>query len=763
MAGVNVRSSQSAPRRIGGAAINAPRLVMSWEDWLTLTAAVIAFLSVAYSIQQAHWVRNMPSLVPTALAGLLIGMLAARIKANALLIQPFALVLGLIVVVLVVQTYADGANVAERLNDFRFRMHEWYDVVRSGDISNDNLPFVTLVHSLCFLCAYLAAWSIYRWRNAWIAIIPAGIVLLANISFLNGQPSGAFVIFLFGAVLLIGRLHLQRSQLRWQKLGIDYPDFISLTAIQFTVALTTVLIIGAWLIPTGNEAGAASDVINKIVSPAKGHSGTLVRLFHNVDTQNGSGLHSFGDFLTIQGRIKLGTKDIFAITSTQPGLVRAQSYEEYTGAGWKTTNRQDTKIAAKDVALPPDGGGLEARSVSVVTVKVLDSDNTVLTPGTPIGTNVGSVVESPKGVPSEIERVRTTSTLKSGDTYNALGSQSTATVAQLLAAGTSYPDYIKQRYLQLPKELPQRVRDESARVAGQGGATPYEQATSIQTYLRTLPFDLDVDSAPQGRDTVDYFLFDLKKGYFDYQSSAMAVMLRTLGIPARVAVGYVLDPSSEVGTTFTVAKNNAYSWVEVYFPKYGWVNFNPTAGEPAGGAIDAIGAPTGSFGADPSPLDLEGLFPNIDPLEPDVHNPAVQALNQDATVHSEPPWLLIWSLGGALAAAVAVYVVGRTTWNRGTRGLEPSATMWAKVERAAGWAGLAANEAETPREWSRRLGGAIERPEDAKSLADAYEQARYGRPETKRGNEAEAQSAYKRLRNALFAAVFRRARKHQKP
>jgi transglutaminase-like putative cysteine protease len=759
MAGINVRASQSATRRIGGLAINAPRLVMSWEDWLTLAAAVIAFLSVAFSIQEAHWVRNMPPLVPTVLMGLLIGMLGARTRTHAVFIHPIALLLGFCVVLLVVQTYADGATVADRLNDFRFRMHEWYDVVRSGDISNDNLPFVTLVHSLAFLCAYIAAWSIYRWRNAWIAILPAAIVLLANISFMHGQPSGAFVVFLFGAVLLIGRLHLQRSQLRWRRQNIEYPDFISLTAIQFTIAITTLLIVGAWLIPTGNEASAASGVIDKLVSPATGHSGTLVRLFHNVDAQNGTGLHSFGDFLTIQGRIKLGTRDIFQITSTQPGLVRAQSYEEYTGAGWKTANRQDTKISAKDVALPQEGASLEARSVSVVTVKVLDSDTTVLTPGTPIGTNVGSVVETPKGVPSEIERVRPTSSLGNGDTYNALGSQSTATVAQLTAAGTDYPDYITQRYLQLPKELPQRVRDEAARVAGQGGATPYEQATSIQAYLRTFPFNLNVDSAPAGRDTVDYFLFDHKQGYFDYQSSAMAVMLRAQGIPARVAVGYVLDPADKVDSTYTVAKDNAYSWVEVYFPKYGWVNFNPTAGEPAGGAVDAIGATTGSFGSDPGPLDLEGLFPNIDVAKPDPQNPAVVALNEDATVHSDPPWTLIWSLSGALAAIVAVYVVGRTTWNRGTRGLEPRATMWAKVQRVAGWAGLGAHEAETPREWSRRLGGAIEHPDDAKSLADAYEEARYGRPENRRVDEAEAASAYRRLRNTLFASLFRRGRK----
>jgi transglutaminase-like putative cysteine protease/uncharacterized membrane protein YecN with MAPEG domain len=758
MAGINVPMNQSASRRIGGAAVNAPRLVMSWEDWLTFAAAIVTFLSVALSIQSAHWVREMPSLVPTALAGLLIGMIGARLKAHAVVIHPVALILGFCVVVLVVQTYADGPALSDRLNDFRFRMHEWFDVVRAGDISNDNLPFVTLVHSICFLCAYLASWSIYRWRNAWVAVIPAGIVLLANISFLRGQPSGAFVVFLFGAILLIGRLHLQRSQLRWRRQNIEYPDFISVTAIQMTVVLTTLLIIGAWLIPTGNQAGAAAGVIDTLVSPAKGHSGTLVRLFHNVDAQKGANLHSFGDFLTIQGHIKLGTRDVYQINSATPGFVRAQSYEEYTGAGWKTSNRQDTKIPAKDVAVPREET-LDARTVSVLKVKVLASDTTVLTPGTPIGTNVGSVVEGPKGVAAEIERVRTSSSLSNGDSYNSLGSESTATTEQLTAAGTDYPDYITQRYLQLPKELPQRVRDESARVAATGGATPYEQATSIETYLRKFPFDLTVESAPSGRDTVDYFLFDLKRGYFDYQSSAMAVMLRTLGIPARVAVGYVLDAGNKVDTTYTVRKDNAYSWVEVYFPKYGWVNFNPTAGEPSGGAVDAVGAISSTFGQDPDPQTLEGLFPNIDIEKPEPTNPAAQALREDAKVHSDPPWTLIWSLSGALAAIVAVYVVGRVTWNHGMGGLEPRATMWAKVQRVAGWAGLGAQQAETPREWSRRLGGAIDRPDDAHSLADAYEEARYGRKDVKRIDEAEARSSYTRLRNTLFGMVFRRGRK----
>src|SRR5439155_10413225 len=80
---------------------------------------------------------------------------------------------------------------------------------------------------------------------------------------------------------------------------------------------------------------------------------------------------------------------------------------------------------------------------------------------------------------------------------------------------------------------------------------------------------------------VDYFLFDAQRGYFDYHASAMTVMLRTIGIPARLASGFVLDPSTQVGDTFKLTQQQAFAWAEVYFPPLGWVEFNPTPSQPA--------------------------------------------------------------------------------------------------------------------------------------------------------------------------------------
>ncbi|MFN8616466.1 MAG: transglutaminase domain-containing protein [Dehalococcoidia bacterium] len=763
MASINPPMQRTASRRFSSAALRAPRLVMSWEDWLTFAAAVVTFTAVGVSLQQAHWVDDMPPFVPTAVAGLLIGMIAARVKYYAAAIHPVALVLGAVVVVLAAQSYADGATLSERLTDFRIRMDEWYHVVRAGDISNDNLPFVALVHALAFLATYFAAWCLFRWHNAWLAVIPSGVILLTNISFLEGKPSETFVVFLFGAIVLIARLHLQKSQVQWRKDGVDYPEFISVSAIQLTVMATIALILAAWYIPLGNQAKAVENVFDVFARPVTNQSDSFVRLFHNIDSRKGAQLHSFGNTLPIQGNVKLGTKRLFEINSAQPGLIRATSYDHYTGAGWKATGRDSTRIDAGTLA--PDEStaeSYEARDVSVLRVKVLDPESTLLTPGTPLGANIDTTIETPGGFTGDIEEMRSRRGQNTDDTYNTIGSESHANLQQLLTAGTEYPQWVTDKYLQLPDNLPGRVREETARIVNEKHvSTPYEISKAVEEYLRTMPYDLNVPTPPPGRDATDYLLFDLKRGYFDYQATAMCVMLRTQGIPCRVAVGYVVDPQSGEETLYTVRKDNAYSWVEVFFPKYGWLNFNPTADRPSGGA-GGLGAsdfvPTG----DQEPTNLEGLFDDTLPEDPLADPNTPQGALAEVPVQKDPfNWLPVYIALGALATVVVAGLAGRTAWNWGLGGLDGRARLWAKTQRLAGWAKLGSRQHETPREWSRRMGRAIDQETAAIQLSDAYEEARYGRPDLVRIDDADAESSYRSLRSALVAKLSRRKQRRK--
>jgi hypothetical protein len=149
-----------------------------------------------------------------------------------------------------------------------------------------------------------------------------------------------------------------------------------------------------------------------------------------------------------------------------------------------------------------------------------------------------------------------------------------------------YPAWVTERYLQLPETLPQRVAELANQIAAPY-TNPYDKALAIESYLRQYRYTTDIAAPPEGTDAVDYFLFDIKRGYCDYYASAMAVMLRALGIPSRLAAGYApgeLLPSQDdkpvVTDTYRVLERDAHAWVEVFFPAYGWVQFEPTAAQP---------------------------------------------------------------------------------------------------------------------------------------------------------------------------------------
>jgi hypothetical protein len=138
---------------------------------------------------------------------------------------------------------------------------------------------------------------------------------------------------------------------------------------------------------------------------------------------------------------------------------------------------------------------------------------------------------------------------------------------------------IYERYLKLPENLPQRVKDLSLSLTS-SNENNYDKARTIEHYLATnYPYNLDVRSTPRNRDFVDYFLFDLKEGYCSYYASAMAILARCAGLPARYVEGYMLppEPLEDDRTAFIITNMQAHAWVEIYFEGYGWLPFEPTS------------------------------------------------------------------------------------------------------------------------------------------------------------------------------------------
>jgi hypothetical protein len=146
------------------------------------------------------------------------------------------------------------------------------------------------------------------------------------------------------------------------------------------------------------------------------------------------------------------------------------------------------------------------------------------------------------------------------------------------------PDDLARLYLQLPKPLDPRIRQLAHEITREAGAvTPYDKAKAIETYLKTR-FGYTLNLTINSEDPLSEFLFDVREGHCEYFATAMVIMLRTIGIPARLVNGFQMGEFNDVNRMFTVRQSDAHSWVEVYFPHArAWVEFDPT---PAAGIND---------------------------------------------------------------------------------------------------------------------------------------------------------------------------------
>jgi hypothetical protein len=137
---------------------------------------------------------------------------------------------------------------------------------------------------------------------------------------------------------------------------------------------------------------------------------------------------------------------------------------------------------------------------------------------------------------------------------------------------------VLDHYLQVPKTITPRTRQLAERIT-RGMGTPYEKAAAITSWLRqNISYSETIPAPPVNQEVLDWFLFDLQKGFCNYYAGAEVIMLRTLGIPARWSLGYAQGVQLDDGT-YVIRQSDSHAWPEVYFPNIGWVEFEPTASE----------------------------------------------------------------------------------------------------------------------------------------------------------------------------------------
>ena len=252
-----------------------------------------------------------------------------------------------------------------------------------------------------------------------------------------------------------------------------------------------------------------------------------------------------------------------------PYYWRALTYDTYTGAGWVADEGETVAVAAGEPINQPSS----AQRRVTQDVQFLSAFDGLL-----------YAAGSLSAVDQDVRVARRASDDLFGAmldtlTYRAQSLVPNVSAATLRSSGSLYPEPIRDRYLSLPDDAPTRVLS-LARDLTATAPTPYDRARAITNYLRAFSYTLDLPAPPRNRDVVDYFLFDLQKGYCDYYATAMVVLARAAGLPARLVVGYASGAYDAANARYVVTAADAHSWPEVYFAGVGWIEFEPTPARP---------------------------------------------------------------------------------------------------------------------------------------------------------------------------------------
>ncbi|PRX98476.1 transglutaminase TgpA family protein [Allonocardiopsis opalescens] len=360
----------------------------------------------------------------------------------------------------------------------------------------------------------------------------------------------------------------------------------------------------------------------------------------------------------------------------------------------------------------------------------------------------------PRGVEIEGEWYADPETLmvfSTEDTAGGLSYRSTSTRvdvdAAALAAAAPTDDAGLDRYLELPEVAPE-VREVTGSVT-EAADTPYEAAQALQEYFADsglFSYDLRPDPAPAGVDPLAHFLTQ-RSGYCQHFASAMAVMARLSGIPARVAVGYTAGSTSSSGMRL-VTTRDAHAWPELYFEGYGWLRFEPTpggfggqgtastpdyaAGLPSGGSPTDAADPDGAGGAEPALPDQERQEAEEAPRDRE------ELTGPGAAVEEEPTgWELAAgpaAVGAALLLALALprtlrLWLRRRRWASAADDSARARAAWLELRDDVLDHGAAWHPDDSPRTVARRLAVELRLPPPAadalRRVALAEETARY--------------------------------------
>jgi transglutaminase-like putative cysteine protease len=596
----------------------------------------------------------------------------------------------------------------DSLTTFVARFDNWFRGVNAHTPVIDPMVTSILWGMALWLAVFWALWWVRRRASALVGLLPAAALLGYNVFYTNSGIGLTWLVLTAGGILMIqGSASYGISRQRWAARRMEQEEIDPRLAFLVFLLAAAMMLTGSILpsIPIHQIADAVHAAFQRAADQSLAQSLGLEQTptvgppalvaptpifksgVHPTEVRSigpGPALDQSVTMLVAVDGYNPPPANEYSHTISQRTnhyYWRAQTYDTYNGHSWiANTVRTDEMPAGQSFLPNVDVVNLPAHDKQVTqhVTRLQTGDQTVFAAGELVRLDQPSTVL--RRANGEIISARV-----APDRYTAVSLISSPSVDQMRAAGTSYPPSLRP-YLQLPDELPGRVLDLALNLTADQ-PTPYDRAAVLEAYLRQFPYSREVPAPPSDRDAVDFFLFDLKTGYCDYFASAMVVMARAAGLPARLVLGYSEGNYHPAEGNFVVRASDAHAWAEIYFPGLGWVEFEPTSNQ------------------------ARPFRPGQNPENEQATNLPPPGQEARLSFHLERTWLgrlILRSLAVAFAILFILLLPLESWWLSRLPTDQALTTIFRRLYRRGRFFGIPPDPARTPNEFTLALDSALE-------------------------------------------------------
>jgi transglutaminase-like putative cysteine protease len=762
------------------------RLHRPAEGWTAVVLAALTVLIMAWAVDDPAWVNGREELtdglLAMALMGFAFGALGPKVGWGRWTTHGIGAVFaGLLIPIMAGWAMVPGTSPWTAFQIAAEGSAEAYlDIVWRGlQYTSQEVHYIVVLGSLLWGTAQFLGYAVFGHHKALNGVVVVGVVIVVNMALTSRNQLPFLILFTVASLFLLITMHAFDERSTWVRRRIGDPSSLASMYLKGGTVFIALAITGSLLLTTRAAsaplAGAWDGIDDQLISFGE----KFARLFPVGPDVRGGGGVTFGSSAVIRPSWFRGEGTAFTarIDATMPEVRwRAATYDTFALRAWVQTGVTSVPVEAGAALLAGTPEEPSANlSVPFTTTIETDEykDSLALAPGTPVGVDRFANVllqgdeRSFAGVDLPGGRGAYTIT---GAVLNLADEEAPAggdvdgiTGNQLDAASTEYPVEIAARYTDVPDGAmgPEANRLLATILASAPDRNPYTLAEVMEDYLRSDAFQYSVDgTGPCDGSAVECFAAT-RRGYCLHYASTMAILLRAASpdnrIPTRLVQGFLPGTRDATSLVETVEAQAAHAWVEVYFPGYGWIPFDPTGGGigrqtviPAGPAVEpAAPTPVGSRLPD-EPLPTRGAG-GLTPGEEAVPTAASQPLDRIV--------LIIL----AVLLAVVVGALAIASWMRGPRSEISPDAAWTTMLQAASRFGFGPRPTQTVYEYAGSLAELVPvAREDLQTVADAKVETQYAKVRLG-GERLEAvRDATRRLRISLLRLAFRRPRRRRR-